>query len=90
MIIEKFKGHEHANARMFYYTDGSISLISYREQVATISKDGWLQILGLFSMTTRKHIGWFMREYGATYQLAKTLYNNKLKMNIYTGEVLPC
>jgi hypothetical protein len=39
-------------------------------------------------MTTIKHIGWFMRELGFTYQLAKQLYNDHKDFNIYTGEVM--
>ena len=53
-----------------------------------IDEEGWLHINGLYSATTRKHIGWFMRELGFTYQLAKTLYNDNKEFNIYTGEVI--
>jgi hypothetical protein len=37
-------------------------------------------------MTTIKHIGWFMRERGFTYQLAKQMYLDNKEFNIYTGE----
>jgi len=37
-------------------------------------------------MTTIKHIGWFMRERGFTYQLAKQLYQDGKEFNVYTGE----
>ena len=64
-------------------------LISYQTTVAAI-RDGWLYIYGLYSATTRKHIGAFMREYAnSNYQLAKMLYENKMVYNIYTGEVAP-
>jgi hypothetical protein len=40
-------------------------------------------------MTTRKHIGAFMREYcGSTYQVAKQLYEDGYMLNIDTGEVV--
>ena len=70
--------------------NGETILRSYYTNVALISADGWLTINGLYSATTRKHIGAFMREYTNTsYQLAKQLYNDNMKYNIYTGEVAP-
>ena len=48
---------------------------------------GWLKIYGLYSMTTRKHIGWFMKELGFNYQIAKQIYHDCKYLNIYTGEV---
>lgn len=73
-----------------YVNPGVIDLISYKTRVATISPDGWLTILGLYSMTTRKHISAFMREYAkCTFASAKLLYENGWKMNIHTGEIIP-
>ena len=65
---------------------GNTYLYSYDTKVAEV-RGGWLRIFGLYSMTTRKHIGWFMRELGYNYQLAKKLYEDYMMMNIYTGEV---
>lgn len=90
MIIERFENHKSANTKMIHHTDGAVSLISYQTQVAHIDRDGWLSVYGLYSATTRKHLGWFMRAYGFTYQLAKQLVADGLKFNVYTGEVLPC
>lgn len=87
MTIRKFENHPSAAARVYNYDDGSRNLVSYSTTVCELDKNGWLKINGLYSMTTIKHIGWFMRELGLTYQLAKQLYNDNLKMNIYTGEV---
>ena len=53
----------------------------------TDGPEGWLSCNGLYSMTTIKHIGWFMRERGMTYQLAKQLYQDNKEYNINTGEV---
>lgn len=77
----------YANAHV--YKDGNdVKLVSYITDVATII-DGWLEIYGLYSMTTRRHISAFVEEYaGCTYQTAKWLYENKMKMNIHTGEVV--
>ena len=67
-----------------------IVLRSYQTDVIIVTADGWLICTGTYSATTRRHIGAFMREYGyGDYQLAKKLYEDGLKMNIYTGEVAP-
>ena len=85
-MIIKFTDHKYAQAHM-EPIHGGLALYSYTTKVAEL-KDGWLTILGLYSMTTRRHIGWFMREIGKfDYQLAKQLYEDNKKFNIWTGEV---
>ena len=88
MITRKFNDHPHAQATIIEYTNGAKTLVSYSTPVVYIDEEGWLRVNGLYSMTTIKHIGWFMRELGFTYQLAKQLYNDRKEMNIYTGEVI--
>ena len=67
-----------------------IVLRSYKTDVIIVTADGWLICTGTYSATTRRHIGAFMREYGyGDYQLAKMLYKEGMKLNIYTGEVVP-
>lgn len=67
-----------------------IVLRSYQTDVIIVTADGWLVCTGTYSATTRRHIGAFMREYGyGDYQLAKKLYKDGMKMNVYTGEVVP-
>lgn len=86
----KLSAMPYAQAKVLHYEDGTIQLMSYATVVANIEPDGWLTIYGLYSQTTRKHIGAFMREYtGTDYQTAKQLYNDGYHMNIYTGEVIP-
>ena len=86
MMIKKFEGHE--NAQAYVVTDGvNMMLVSYTTPIIILD-DGWLHVNGLYSATTRKHIGWFMKELGFTYQLAKQLYNDHMNFNIYTGEVV--
>ena len=88
MTSKTFTAHPHAQARINYFNDGTISLVSYRTTVCEFSPDGWLTVTGLYSMTTIKHIGWFMREVcGLTYQHAKEVYKTGVKFNVYTGEV---
>ena len=88
MEIRKFADHKQAQATIIVYDDGRQMLVSYVTPVIEIDNEGWLRVNGLYSMTTIKHIGWFMRELGFTYQLAKQLYNDRKEFNIYTGEVI--
>lgn len=79
----------YAQAHTVHYDDGLKVLVSYTTPVAELTKDGWLEILGLYSATTRRHIGAFMKEYTPfNYQLAKQLFEDGMKLNIYTGEVI--
>lgn len=87
MTIEKINGHEYASVKIIKYDNGAEALVSYSTTVITIDAEGWITINGLYSRTTIKHIGWFMREHGFTYQLAKQLYQDDKTMNIFTGEV---
>ena len=88
MTTRKFTDHPHAQATIIESIDGAKALVSYTTTVITIDNEGWLHVNVLYSMTTIKHIGWFMRELGFTYQLAKQLYNDRKEFNIYTGEVI--
>ena len=88
--MKKFNDHRAAKA---WYTTDTLgrpnALISYSTTVAEVDSTSWLYINGLYSMTTRKHLGWFMQLLGLTYQDAKRLYENGEKLNLLTGEVLP-
>lgn len=86
MTTRKFKNHPSAQAYICEMENGDKALMSYYTVVATIA-DGWLAIHGLYSATTRKHIGWFMRELGFSYYDAKNLYKHNMMLNICTGEV---
>ena len=65
-------------------------LVSYETIVAEII-DNWLHVYGLFSATTRKHIGAYLHEIAPRlcYYDAKRCYEDGLEMNIETGEVRP-
>lgn len=80
-------GHKYASTYVRTFEDGTVQLVSYTTTVIEIDSEGWMTVNGLYSMTTIKHIGWFMRERGMTYQLAKKIYNDNVKYNIYTGEI---
>ena len=89
MMIRKFADHKYAQATIIEYSNGAKTLVSYKTPVIYVDEEGWLQVNGLYSMTTIKHIGWFMRELGLSYQLAKKLYKDHMSYNIHTGEVIP-
>ena len=80
-------GHNYAQAQENFFDDGTVQLQSYLTVVIEITPEGWLSCYGTYSMTTIKHIGWFMRERGMTYQLAKQMYLDNKEYNIHTGEV---
>lgn len=88
MKIRKINGHEAAQVKVREYDDGSQQLVSYATVVVELDNEGWLKVNGLYSMTTIKHIGWYMRELGLTYQLAKHIYTHHMEYNIFTGEVI--
>lgn len=75
-------------ARVVFNDDYSVTLVSYSTPVITIDADGWLTCNGLYSATTIKHIGKFMRAYTkGDYYDAKACALNRKQYNIYTGEI---
>lgn len=90
MKIETRKLARMPYAQAKVMTDGkTIQLWSYKTCVALIDAQGWLYIYGLYSQTTKRHIGAFMREYTkGDYYTAKQLFQDGKRMNIYTGQVL--
>lgn len=84
----KLSAIPYGQATVNRHDDGTIVLVSYTTPVAYIEANGWLFIRGLYSATTRKHIGAFVREYAnIDYQTAKRIYEDGYGYNIYTGEV---
>lgn len=87
MEIKKLREIPYGNAFVEIVDNETCYLWSYRTLVAKVEKN-WLSINGLYSRTTRRHIGAFVREYCNTdYQCAKQLYEDGMKLNIETGEV---
>lgn len=80
-------GHNYAQACVNFFDDGTVQLQSYSTIIIEITPKGWLHCTGTYSMTTIKHIGWFMRARGMDYYLAKKLYHDNKEYNIHTGEV---
>lgn len=88
-FIMKLKNHPYAQCAVRVLLDGSIVFTSYKTDVIYIDKDGWLYVSGLYSATTRKQIGYFLKEYVPflNYYDIKSLYYNKRLLNIYTAEI---
>lgn len=88
ITIKKLSAMPYAQAHVEYIDDENVYLWSYNTLVAEIT-NGWLKINGLYSATTRRHIGAFMCEYvRGSYQLAKQLYYDRKSLDITTGEVV--
>lgn len=88
-------GHESAQAQVLHI-NGVRALVSYQTTVARLNSDGWLEVVGLYSATTRRHIGWFLKEYCENadgiypdFSIAKLCAEDRMRYNIHTGEVLP-
>lgn len=87
-IMRKLSAHPYAQCEIII-APAYAACKSYNTIVATID-EGWLTIHGLYSQTTRRHIGAFVKEYAnLSYQIARMLYEDRCKYNIYTGEVCP-
>lgn len=93
MKIKKLSRMPYAQAHVEIDDKGNVYLFSYQTLVCSIV-DRWLEVYGLYSMTTRKHIGAFMAEYveypngdHGTYQTAKMCYDQTVRYNIDTGEI---
>lgn len=79
----------YAQATVIIDNDNNITLRSYKTDVLYLDKEGFLTVTGLYSMTTRKHIGAFMKEYTSfNFAFAKAAYEGNYKINIYTGEIV--
>lgn len=88
-MITNLKTMPYAQAHVIIGND-KISLQSYNTIVAEIFGDKELVIYGLYSMTTRKHIKAFVKEYipfEIPFSTIKVLANYSLAMDLLTGTV---
>ena len=58
---KKLNAMPYAQAKVVIMPNGLTILRSYETNVAYLRPDGWLSINGLYSATTRKHIGAFVK-----------------------------
>lgn len=87
-MIRKLTDHKASQCHVEINEFGNIYFYSYATMVISV-KEGWLTCTGLYSMTTRKQIGWFLREYfpSLSFQFVKSLYENGETYNVLTGEI---
>ena len=83
-MSKKLTSHPSANCYIRVNADGSIDFISYSTRVITLRvRNGRreAECTGLYSMTTRRQITWFLREY------APSLYLDDMRMIVGRGFV---
>ena len=87
--IRKLKDHPYAQCCVI--DDGRQKILrSYETDVIIFNPHtGVLICTGLYSMTTRKHISYFLNEYLPIidYKTIKKIAGNNLEYNVHTGEV---
>ena len=85
----KLKNHPYEQCSVRELIDGSVVFTSYNTDVIYIDKDGWLSVSGLYSATTKKQIGYFLKEYvpQLNYYDIKCAYYSNHMINIHTGEI---
>lgn len=86
----KLVGHEKAQATVFHH-NGQDTLWSYNTPVLFVYADGWVVCTGLYSATTRRHIGWFLKELYPMISFAdiKAMVEGHYDYNYLTGEIRP-
>ena len=89
MKIKKLTQIPYGQCHVEIVDKNNVVLFSHYTLVAKI-ENGWFSILnGLYSMTTKKHIGAFAKEYAnIPYKVVKQLHEDKMMLNINTGEVV--
>lgn len=87
--VRKLSAMPYAQAHVEIDAYGNIYLYSYVTLVAGITADGVAWCNGLYSMTTRRHISAFAKEYaGLDYYCFKSMVENGYSIDLNTGEIL--
>lgn len=83
--------HRSANCCVRVYENGDICFQSYATDVLYyVNATGFLYCTGTYSQTTRKQIGWFLKEYfpNFSYHDAKAAYESDCKINVNVATFL--
>lgn len=88
--IKKLSSMPYAQAHVEISPNGTIALFSYTTMVCQVDTDGFVLVTGLYSMTTRKHISAFAKEYLSplNYYDLKRAYQERYVINYQTGEII--
>ena len=65
-MVKSLSKHKSAQCLVIEYDNGDYDLISYSTNVIKVRFKGgkrFIECTGLYSATTRRHIGWFCYEY---------------------------
>ena len=100
VIVDRpLRDHQYSQCGITHDNSGETLLfVSYETIVCEISKDGWFHLNGVFSVTTSKQIGWFLREWCNDYSHRRDLCNypylrkmweKGLDVNLYHGDTRP-
>lgn len=85
MIHRYLQNHPHAQCHIEQETFNSLNMVfvSYTTPVLII-ENGEMECTGTYSATTRKQIGWFLKEYfpKITYQDVKKAYEKGYKIKL--------
>ena len=85
--MEKLKSMPYAQAHIERGFN-RVTLVSYVTTVAEIV-GGVLVVYGLHSMTTRRHISAFARQFGMDYSIAKKCYTDGMAFDMLTRGLIP-
>lgn len=87
-IIKKLEFHPYSQCHVEISPEMTV-FFSYHTAVLFLDNEGWLECTGTYSQTTRKQIGWFLREYAPdiSYSSVKQCYQDDMRINIHTGEI---
>lgn len=88
----KLKAHPYAQCAVRVFENGDMLFDSYRTVIIVYCHaERKLYCTGTYSATTRKQIGWFMREYfpAFSYHTIKHIAEHNESLNVDTGECAP-
>lgn len=88
----RLSDYRSANCKVKLFMNGDVCLRSYSTDVLFyVRATGMLYCTGTYSPTTRRHIGWFLREYhyGVGYGDVKRAWENGCKISVRDGLQIP-
>lgn len=84
--IKRLENHPGANCTVVEFDNGNVNFISYSTRVISIENamsNRKIECTGTYSTTTRRQIGWFLREYASDlnyYDIKKIVGQGFVKM----------
>lgn len=92
MTTKCLANHPYSQCHVNEYEDGTIEFVSYATKVVIIRPDEYMYALPAFSCsaTTRKQVGWFLREYApsVSYSFLKEHERHGWAVHRYNGDFI--